>query len=230
MRMQDCFFMVDSFNPDLPPEQWSLVYEKRTPGSFSYSASWGKYKIVVSGGAGAGSVISATGSYTQRESYSGINGEKKETSRNVFMNQIEIFSGIVGGGAGASYTDGSSPYFHAGTPGTGYQNGTTGDGTAYGNNSSGAKVCGGSGGGSSSLYINGNLIFSCTGGNGGSCKASGSGTILYGPNGLGGGNGTSGDGSAGGVAVYERATYAVGNPGEDGYIQIYKSNLKPELV
>lgn len=228
--LQKEFFQVQPFNPDLPPEQWSLVYEKRTPGSFSYSASWGKYKIVVSGGGGAGSVVSSVGSYGMTESYSGINGEKKETSRNVFVNQIEIFSGTVGGGAQASYTDETSPYFHAGTPGTGYQNGTYGDGTAYGNNSNGAKVCGGSGGGSSSLYINSTLMFTCTGGNGGNCEAIGPGIRLTGPKGLGGGGGTSGTGASGGAAVSVRSTSATGNPGEHGYILIYKSNLKPEPI
>ena len=224
------FFITSPYNPDLPPEEWTLVYEKRTPGNFSYAADWGKYKIEVSGGGGAGSVVSTVGSYVEAESNNGTNGEKTNIDRILYRNVTEVFSGIIGAGGAASKTDGVSPYFHPGTPGAGYQNGTSGDGTAYGNNTNGAKVCGGSGGGASCLYINNNLVFTCKGGNGGKCEAWGSGIRLYGPSGTGGGGGISGTGSSGGLSVSTRSTSANGNPGVDGYILIYKSNLKPELV
>lgn len=51
--------MTDSVNPVLPPEEWTLVYEKTTAGTDTLSVGWGRYKVEASAGGGGGATALA---------------------------------------------------------------------------------------------------------------------------------------------------------------------------
>lgn len=225
--LQKGFFFTESHNPNLPEEEWTLVYEKITGGSYTYSASWGKYKVVISGGGGGGSAINQF--FTAVQYYnSGSAGEEKTNYEDVYCGQQVNFCGIVGNGAGVSTANYANSYT-IGTPGSGYENGSSGTGASY---DSGTYVrygiAGGSGGGSTSFErSDSQIIIIAAGGNGGSCNTSGH--IGYG--GRGGSGGTNnGTGAAGGAGAQgsDGGLIIKGGAGTDGYIRIYKSNLKPE--
>lgn len=237
MSLQKGFFRVQSSNPNLPPEVWTLVYSKTTAGSFSYSASWGKYKIELSGGGGSGGATArAHVGYSHSET-AGSNGELITKYSNVGTSGTVTFSGTVGSGASGSFAQSRqsnqsfTPSPSAGAAGTGYANGTTGT-TGY------IKIpttydswscASGSGGGSSSVLAGSTLLGVAKGGNGGNAVAS---TISQKYGGVGGSGGvSSGSGASGGTAVagYDNSNVTSG-AGSDGYVKIYKSNLKPELL
>ena len=242
----NCFFLTESHNPDLPEEEWTLVYEKTTAGAFSQNFGWGKYKVEISGGGGSGAA--SIRNVSQMElvyCQNGYAGEKQTVIIPIYVGQNQVFSGTVGeGGKGCSvgvygnpgaYNTGVATY---GNVGQGYQNGLTpnikyeysGQASHYG--LVGGAWTGGSGGGSTGLLIDGILNTVAVGGNGGTV------IVNYGgyktsTGGTGGSGGTTtGLGVSGGTSVSKWATtgtYTSGN-GSDGYIRIYKSNLKPEPV
>lgn len=242
--LQKGFFLTESHNPNLPEEEWTLVYEKDTTGSYSESCSWGKYKIVISGGGGSGAIFARYSTAQNMEwgwIQNGFAAEEKTVYIDVPYASTKTISGIIGGGASGSHaeTNGYQSHANYGAIGTGYANGAQAN-TKYeytdvvpgtGTRNFGAWV-GGSGGGSSSLEVDGILNTISAGGNGGEV------TINYNGNktstgGIGGSGGTkTGNGAAGGNCVNETG-YGVNitsGAGANGYVRVYKSNLKPEPI
>lgn len=238
MSLQKGFFRVQSSNPNLPPEVWTLVYSKTTAGSFSYSASWGKYKIELSGGGGSGGATArAHVGYSHSET-AGSNGELITKYSNVGTSGTVTFSGTVGSGASGSFAQSRksnqsfTPSPSAGAAGTGYANGATGT-TGYikaiPTTYDSWSCASGSGGGSSSVLAGSTLLGVAKGGNGGNAVAR---SISQKYGGVGGSGGvSSGSGASGGTAAagYDDSNVTSG-AGSDGYVKIYKSNLKPEPV
>lgn len=233
------FFRADSYNPDLPAEEWTLVYEKTTAGSDTFVFDWGKYKIEISGGGGAGGAASANASGQNSGfsfyAYSGTNAELKSGEFSVFKNNSYTASITVGSGggkstvsvgrAGAAYSVGS-----AGTP-----NGILGEGDSENHQGAvleycSAAVASGSTGGVSILNIAGaNYILTALGGDGGKATASagfGNYYIVFSKNGAKM-NPSNHLGAIGGAGRWD-ASHAESGAGANGYIRIYKSNLIPE--
>lgn len=237
------FFRADAYNPDLPEEKWTLVYENTTPGAYSRNFGWGKYKVIISGGGGSGAAFGRTsysGDMNLTFCNDGYAAEEKTVLLNILRNENKNLSGIIGsGGKGSSVNivfigslryDASASY---GAIGTGYGNGLTANRKyEYDSESATGKAgawVGGSGGGSSSLKIDNVLNTVVAGGNGGSVR------INFGGNktsdgGAGGSGGTiNGTGATGGARLTTTSTgLKRSGDGSDGYIRIYKSNLIPE--
>ena len=241
--LQKGFFLTVSSNPILPLEEWELVEDNNTPGAYSYNYTWGKYKIVISGGGGSGGAVirEANSGAEYKINQNGYAGEEKTIYIDVPYGETKTVSGTVGSGAG-----GASVYINSGSGaplsssygsvGTGYASGNTAN-TKYAvqrSNLQGWGSVGGSGGGSTSLLVDGDLNSVAAGGNGGTTMLNDGGN-RYSNGGAGGSGGTtSGTGAAGGASVYwigysnHAAHTAVSGSGANGYIRIYKSNLKPE--
>ena len=240
------FFFTESHNPDFPDEEWSLVYENTTAGAYSENFGWGKYKVVMSGGGGSGAAVIRHSQENGMEFVycrDGYAGEEQTVFLNVLSDENKTFSGIIGAGGKGSVVklqigfsvDASSTY---GGIGAGYDNGNTAN-TKYAYDSgqttpinAGAWV-GGSGGGSTSIEVDGVLNTTAAGGNGGSVRINYNGykTSTGGAGGSGGT--TTGTGSAGGANVSSKVsstTTKTSGDGIDGYVRIYKSNLKPEPI
>ena len=229
-------------------ETYTQVYSKTTGGNYSTTLGYGRYKIVVSGGGGSGSsvAIRKTGSIQSRTQYGGSAGELKTIMIDVPYGQTWTFSGTVGTGGSGSHTyAGTSAHSQsAGAAGTGYANGTQGS-TRYfmvanypGVDSSDAgwgAMAGGSGGGSTSLFVNGVSNSVARGGNGGSASLYNAGPMGYvGTQSVSGGTGGSGGisngtGAAGGAASYGAGSNSgnTSGAGTNGYIRIYKSSIFP---
>lgn len=223
-------------------EYYTEVYGKTTGGAYSESLSYGRYKIVISGGGGSGgAVIREQNAGTMDLNQNGYAGEEKTIYLDVPFGITKTISGTVGSGAG-----GASVYISAdaapksisasyGAVGTGYQNGNTAN-IKYeilrSYPGSWGSV-GGSGGGSTSLLIDGDLNSVAAGGNGGTNRINENGWHYS--NGGAGGNGgtTSGTGAAGGTRAYwvcyegHGANTVTSGSGTNGYIHIYKSNIYP---
>lgn len=240
MSLQKGFFRVQSSNPILPPEEWELVAEFTNPGSYSQSFDWGKYKVVLSGAGGSGAAAAQAHSRNIRYANNGSAGEQNETIVNVYRNQTSLFGFVIASGAQGSYAKGIKRYqpyssdaaATSGTVGTGYENGLIGDTKTRvnfsGSDTGGYAVAGGSGGGSSSLSVNGVVTKIAKGGNGGSGSVAYAGVAN---GGIGGSGGTSnGNGASGGNAATILDGEVWSNAGANGYARIYKSNLKPELL
>lgn len=235
------FFFAESYNPDLPEEIWTLVDEIGA-GSYSKTLPWGKYKIVLSGGGGAGGCcIREPGAGDLDYIYAGSAGEQKTVYIDIIGGETKVISGIVGSGASGSSVSITSTHEVAssfGSVGTGYANGQTGTKYAisrtehpFGGASWGSA--GGSGGGSTSLFVDAVLNSIGKGGNGGSVTINESGWRIA-QGGTGGSGGiSSGSGAPGGNYEYWRAADGHGSQtitsgsGSDGYVKIYKSNLRP---
>ena len=240
----NCFFLTESHNPDLPEEEWTLVYENTTPGAYSQNFGWGKYKIEISGGGGSGAAsIRDTNGMEYEYTQNGYSGEKKTVVAAIYTGENKTFSGTIGGGGkGATVrvlkqSDRYKGEAFYGNAGQGYQNGSTPNTKYEYNHEStfmlgGGAWVGGSGGGSTSLEIDSVLNTVAAGGNGGTVNVNYSGYKIS-NGGVGGSGGTtSGLGANGGSSVDKKnvsGTYTSGN-GSDGYVRIYKSNLKPEPV
>ena len=246
MSLQKGFFFVQSSNPNLPPEEWTLVYKKTTAGAYSENLGWGKYKVVMSGGGGSGAAMIRDSTEHGMEfvyCQNGFAGAERTVLLDVLSDETKTFSGTVGsGGSGStvkltragSSAGGSATY---GTVGTGYANGATAnrkyeysDTLSSLSANAGAWV-GGSGGGSTSLLVDGVLSATAAGGNGGGARVNYSGYKTSDGGAGGSGGTTSGTGATGGANVSAKVssttTKTSGN-GAAGYIRIYKSNLKPE--
>lgn len=224
-------------------EVYTEVFANTTGGAYSTSLGYGRYKIVISGGGGSGSSVALrkTDSVSNRTQYGGSAGEEKTIMIDVPNGQTWIFSGTVGtGGASSSTYAGTSSHSQsAGAAGTGYESGIQGTtkyfGVTDGVNTGWGAMAGGSGGGSSSLSVNGELNTVVKGGNGGGASLYNAapmgsvGThIVYG--GTGGSGGVSdGTGAAGGAASYGAGSSSgnTSGAGADGYIHIYKSSIYP---
>lgn len=242
--LQKGFFLTESHNPNLPAEEWTLVFEKTTQGAFSQNFGWGKYKVEMSGGGGSGATRMTNSSnmefvYCQK----GFSGELQTTIVPVYSGTNQTFSGTVGGGGKGSSVNirqENNDFYTTttyGAVGQGYENGLTPNTkyeysatSPFESNTAGGWV-GGSGGGSTGLLIDGILKAVAKGGNGGGVRIN-----YYGyktsDGGAGGSGGTTaGTGVSGGNAASDggTGTRTSGN-GSDGYIRIYKSNLKPEPV
>jgi hypothetical protein len=231
--LQNEFFRVQSYNPDLPEETWELVFEKNTSGAYSQSLGWGKYKIVFSGGGGSGGASSATHWNYQDWANNGSAGEESYIITTISKGSTRVYSGIIGEGGKSSYAyarysaliDATAT---AGNAGSGYENGTKG-GTKTGKGegeSDCSAAAGGAGGGSTSLKLasSGGTIFA-KGGNGGAASADRIDSVSGGIGGSGGT--TSGTGAAGGNGALGYKGPATSGAGADGYVRIYKSNIKP---
>lgn len=242
------FFITNSSNPNTPAETWTLVYSKTTGGNYSYSAGWGKYKIVISGGGGAGATflreVQASSLIFNQNGYA---GQEQTISLNVTHNNTKYLSGIIGiGGGGGSiyiskFIDGqwNVPTMTAsfGAIGTGYGNGNISN--KYERPRAQLQswgMVGGTGGGSSSLLVDSVLTLVSKGGDGGSSRINDGGYRDC-IGGTGGSGGTQvGTGASGGTAAYwigynNHGEYTVSSQGgSNGYIHIYKSNLKPEIL
>lgn len=242
------FFFTESHNPDFPPETYDdLVYENTTAGNYSTALDWGKYKIVFSGGGGSGAAI-AYGSteFTDKYANNGSNGEQKTIYVNVGIDETKTISGIVASGGKSStakgrrdksITDSSAT---AGNAGTGYANGTKGGAKRSASRHKAAQsgydgyaAAGGSGGGSTSVVVDSDTPMVARGGNGGNARihlpSYIAGQIDNVSGGTGGSGGvSSGTGASGGTRAAKYDGTATSGAGANGYIRIYKSNLKPE--
>lgn len=228
-------------------ETYTQVYSKTTGGNYSTTLGYGKYKIVISGGGGSGSSVALrkTGSVQSRTQYGGSAGELKTIMIDVPYGQTWSFSGTVGtGGKGSSTYAGTSAHSQsAGAAGTGYANGTQGStryfmvsnypGSDFQDAGYGA-MAGGSGGGSTSLFVNGVSNSVARGGNGGSASLVNRYSIGSGTESVSGGTGGSGGisngtGAAGGAASYGAGSSSgnTSGAGTNGYIRIYKSSIFP---
>lgn len=237
MSLQKGFFKTQSSNPILPPEEWTLDEEFTTAGSYSTSLDWGKYKIVISGGGGAGGASASTHDTSRNWANAGSAGEELTIMVSVPNGENKTVSGIIASGGGTSYAYAHKTYSGGtvtatlGAIGTGYGNGTQGTRATYivpqpTANSDCSAGAGGSGGGSTSLEIDGILNSVARGGNGGACRAD---QISARAGGTGGSGGISGGtGAAGGGGAYYRNGGGYSGAGSDGYVRVYKSNLYPE--
>ena len=218
-------------------ETWTLIAYWASGESYSVQLGFGRYLIQMSGGGGSGSSIARrSGQVQNRSQQNGFSGEYKDFIVTVPHNNTYTISGLVGTGATGSHTYARSSYSEkwAGNPGSGYQYGSAGTVTGTGDT---LQLAAGSGGGSTSFYVNGSLWAYARGGNGGSCsiqyyvdRLSHGGTwkSLSATGGAGGSGGiTNGTGAAGGAATYGEGTNSsnTSGAGGNGWVRIYKSSL-----
>lgn len=223
------FFLTESHNPDLPPEEWSFVTEFTTPGEHPQSLSWGKYKVVMSGGGGSGGAVSQfRGNDNSHYARNGNKGYTTTVFFEILSGQLKTINFFVGAGGNSAHVGGSSNYKGgwAGSGGIGYKNGSNG---TYSSNEGWGNAGSGGGGGSSAVLIDGVLVAEAAGGQGGTAYSVYVGTKTGGLGGNGGG--AYGDGVSGGAGVGTggSSSYTSG-AGANGYVRIYKSNLKPEPI
>lgn len=213
-------------------EYYTEVYAMTTGGAYSETLPYGKYKIVISGGGGAGAAIARAGDDDVKPQYNqdGFAGEEITVYLDVLYGETKTVSGTIGTGAAGSYVrcyGVSDKSASVGAAGTGYGNGSVGQtGTLSQYGSSGAMASG-SAGGSSILYIDSELQGIAKGGNGGSCQVKFDSYYTY-AGGVGGSGGTtSGTGAAGGGHIQLWKTQGTSGAGSTGYIRIYKSSIFP---
>lgn len=207
-------------------ENYTKVYENNTPGAYSATLSWGRYKIVLSGAGGGGAAATWTEASGTRYAENGYKGEEKTIYVIVQENDTLTVAGIIGaGGTGGKATSSSAT---RGTGGAGYDSGLNGT-AQYANPGYGehAATAGGGGGGSTNIEWDSTQYISA-GGNGGTARQSK--FNIWGRGGKGGSGGTTtGKGASGGTgaSAYGSGT-KTGGTGSNGYIHIYKSNIYPE--
>ena len=221
---------------------YTQVYAKTDPGSYSETLSYGRYKIVISGGGGSGGAdaYGETNGVT-RWANPGDSGEEITVMLDVPYGETKTISGIIAQGgqpskARGKQNDTSSQYATAGAGGTGYDNGKKGgakyfpstSGMIYVNDSFG--VAGGAGGGSSSISIDGGTVQVAKGGNGGNARIKYTNYFDYPVSGGAGGSGgtTTGTGAAGGAKGHKWDGTATSGAGTDGYIKVYQSSIFPD--
>lgn len=237
------FFMLNSYNPNLPKEEWTLVKEIKTAGAYNESLGWGRYRIEISGGGGSGGASSATHSDYRNWANNGSAGELLSTIINVAHEATKTINGTIATGGLSSSAYGKmdrvwnpitqkyeykwAGYVSAGAGGNGYASGGQGR-TKYGSGEDlgdGSAAAGGAGGGSSSLLIDGVLTLVAKGGNGGAASADEIKEVSAGVGGSGGVS--SGTGAAGGAGAFGYKNPATSGAGANGYVRIYKSNIIP---
>lgn len=209
-------------------EAWTEIYNKGTPGSYSQTLGFGKYRIVMSGGGGAGGVAMNTDRLFDAKVWDGSAGELQDFYFNVADGETINVSGVVGAGAGQSSIRGRAleVITTIGTPGTGYASGTNGAAVGIYTGGDHYGSVSGSGGGSTNANVGGTNHIA-KGGNGGSASdGHNSGTRQPGTGGSGGVS--SGTGAAGGMGRRSSIPGSVNSDaGSNGYIRIYKSNFYP---
>ncbi len=206
-------------------EAWTEIYNKGTPGSYSQTLGFGKYRIVMSGGGGAGGVAVNHDFGGDKSATNGSAGELQSFYFDVADGTTTTVSGVVG--AGASFSDittvGTDVRTTVGTPGTGYASGTSGESKSSYQAGPYASVSG-SGGGSTNANVGGTNHIAKGGNGGAASEERHSGTRQPG---IGGSGGTSsGTGASGGVRR-TGMTHARGGSGSKGDVRIYKSNFYP---
>ena len=92
MSLQKGFFLTNSYNPDLPPDEWTLVYENHTPGSYSESFGWGRYKVELSGAGGSGGASSSAHSSSYNYANNGASGKLFTAIVEVFYDETKTIS------------------------------------------------------------------------------------------------------------------------------------------
>lgn len=114
MSLQKCFFLTDSYNPNEPEDEWTLVYEKTTAGSDTLNLGWGKYKIEASAGGGGGAAAlggfaSSQGYFANSAGASGGTGAYGSAIIEYTVNSTDTLTFTVGaGGTGATKTNGTA--------------------------------------------------------------------------------------------------------------------------
>lgn len=230
--LQNGFFLTESHNPNLPPEEWTEFYINTTAGAYQTSLPWGKYKIVISGAGGGGAACGWNSAHGTRYGENGKKGEEKTLYVDVTYNNTLNINGIVGaGGQGGYARTEHSNINHGGYGGTGYQSGANGGNQLSYYIQSGAisgSASGGGGGGSTSVEWNSTVQEVAAGGNGGNARHANYGIWGYGGTG-GNGGASSGTGATGGTGYGKFSnSQIIGDTGTAGYVKIYKSNLMPE--
>lgn len=229
------FFRTQSSNPDWPTEEWTLVQQITTPGSYSTTLGWGRYKIELSGAGGSGGASSSAHASYLNYANNGAAGKLFTAVIEVALDNTRTITGIVGSGGKSctarGYDNGNGSY-SVGAAGTGATNGTKGTGqvvnteTAVGRITS-AAAAGGSGGGSTSAVG----IGTAAGGAGGNCRALNSANRqANGTGGAGGSGSNQGNGASGGAGKFGYDALATSGAGSNGWVKIYKSNVYPEPI
>lgn len=112
--LQKGFFLTESHNPVLPPETWELVVEKTTPGTYSQTLGWGRYRFEVSAaGGGSGMAFgknTSTSAINSEGSASGGAGAYGSFIIEINERNTDTFSLVVGaGGNGVVQYNGVAP-------------------------------------------------------------------------------------------------------------------------
>ena len=237
--LQKGFFLTESHNPVLPPETWELVVEKTTPGTYTQTLNWGKYRFEVSGGGGGSGM--AWGKNTNTSVLNSIGaasgGAGAYGSFIIEINErnTDTFSLVVGaGGNGAKQYNGVAPTTAGGaTTISSIILGTIatlngGEGAyAYGQHFAQADARVGNGGTFTTILsihnlkngTNGISSFVQKGASWGEVSAASTkNPTPYNTGGFGGAW----------KEPYNGTPYA--NNGGAGFVRIYKSNLKPEPI
>ena len=219
------FFLTESNNPDLPPEEWTLFDEKTVAGTYVFALPWGRYRFEISAAGGGAGVATAWGG---RAGASGGAGAYGSFIREINVGTTETFTAIIGvGGNGATVSNGTAAT-------------TSGGSTTVSSSEDGLLVTlNGGNGGYAHATTNGDTAYV---GSGGTFT-----TILTEHNFNNGTNGVfatthSGDYSSGNTtnpSPYDNGGYGgswyynknmtviIANNGGDGFVRIYKSNIKP---
>ena len=233
MSLQKCFFLTDSYNPNEPEDEWTLVYEKTTAGSDTLNLGWGKYRFEASaGGGGSGAALGRTEGVTFNEAgASGGTGAYGSFIVSVDMGNTDEFSLVVGaGGNGGTRIHGTAPTSSGGATTISSTNlGTivtlNGGGGAHAHATANGDVASvGGGGGFTTTLATHNLS---NGRNGASATTS-SGNRSAGTT----NNPTPYDtGGYGGAWSYSSSAGTMfGGNGGAGFIRIYKSQVYPKGV
>lgn len=232
--LQNGFFLTESHNPNLPPEEYdTLVYESNTPGSYSNTLGWGKYKIVISGAGGGGAACGWNSAHGTRYAENGKKGEEKTIYVEVLAHSVLTVSGIIGTGGEGGYARTEHTNINRGGYGrAGYQSGANGSNQLsyyqIPQDVISGSASGGGGGGSTSVEWNSTVQEVAAGGNGGNARHANYGIWGYGGTG-GNGGASSGTGATGGTGYGAFSnSQLIGGTGTAGYVKIYKSNLMPE--
>lgn len=233
MSLQKGFFKTQSSNPVLPPEEWELVAEFTTPGTYTQTLDWGKYRFEMSAGGGGGATALASNVQPHCGGASGGTGAYGVALCEYGYGVTDTITIVVGGhGSGATKVEGTA----ASTDGGATKLSDTTHGTEF-------VVLGGGTRGYARATQNGDTAYVGTGGtftttltdhdlhNG---RNGASATTDSGHNHVQG-NTTNPDpyssyGQGGGYKYYPVDRTQAANNGTDGFVRIYKSNLKPEPI
>lgn len=230
------FFRTQSSNPDWPTEEWTLVEQITTPGSYSTTLGWGRYKIELSGAGGSGGASSSAHASYLNYANNGAAGKLFTAVIEVALDNTRTITGVIGSGGKSctarGYDNGNGSY-SVGAAGTGATNGTKGTGQVVNTERiqihtiTSSAAAGGSGGGSTSAVG----IGTAAGGAGGNCRAlNSSNQHANGTGGAGGSGSNQGNGASGGAGKFGYDALATSGAGSNGWVKIYKSNVYPEPI
>lgn len=223
------FFLTESHNPDLPPEEWTLVYEKTTPGTDTFNINWGRYKIEASAGGGGGAAALG-GQYSNASAgASGGCGSYGEGIVEYGVLDSDMLTINIGSaGSGATRTNGTAPSTNGGN--------TTLSDTTHGSNfvvlsggnagyahatTNGDSASVGSGGTFTTSLTDNNFHNGTAGKSLSTSRGSKSATNTTNPSPY------NSVGYGGGWAYDTFSNTQSASNGGAGFVRIYKSNLKP---